>query len=287
MLFFLTACTNSNKEKNAASTSGFTYKIIPAANGAQLQKGDVVKVMLRQAIDDSLMSSSYDGMPVYVKLDSSVRQYDFTEILPQMKVNDSAICFFPTKEIIKRADKRMEIPAFLRKGKVIQVQVKVINRFADETLGHNDFVKESERFNEKMKAKEAVGFASAAHRFDNLIQTIRTPLQKLPNGVVIEVLQKGNGAKINAGDSVAITYKGMLENKEVFETTTQEMPFVFVVGEGRAVEGFDTGIMALAFGDKARLYIPSQMAYGAKGAGEKIKPFSNLIFEVEVNSTKK
>ena len=96
------------------------------------------------------------------------------------------------------------------------------------------------------------------------------------------MLEKGNDSKIKKGDQVAVIYSGMLFDGSIFESTTREKPYKLKAGEGEAVEGFDTGIAALGFGDKARLFIPAHLAYGANGAGEKVPPFSNLIFEVEV-----
>lgn len=284
IVLFTSSCKND--EKKGTSKSGFMYTIIAAETGDKLKSGDIVKVQLKQFIDDSLLNSTYDNMPIYVKVDTSQRPFDFTELLPEMKVNDSAVCVFPVKEIIKRAGGSAPIPDVLKNKKNVNVYVKIINRFVSDSLGRSDYEKEMQRFSQASAAKQEKDFVAASQRLDSVVKTIKEPVQKLPNGVYIQMLQKGSGAKIKAGDSVAVAYKGMLDNNTVFETTTPTAPFVLVVGEGRAVEGFDSGIMALSFGDKARIYIPAKLAYGANGAGDKIKPFSNLIFEVEVNTTK-
>lgn len=280
----LFSCTDKKNNDGFKTTkSNFEYKIIPAASGEAIQKGDVVKVHLTQFIDDSLMNDTRAGMPEYIKIDSTLREFDFSEILPLMKVNDSAICIFSTKEILKRIPASESYPPhFLENGKFIKVYFRVVDKFSPDSLAMEDYKKEKLQFDIVMVAKEKAGFDKAAISFDSLINSIKTPISKLPNGVVVQIMDKGSGGKIQKGDSVAVVYKGMLANGFLFEETTAAQPFVFRAGHNEAVEGFDKGITSLTFGDRAKIYIPAKLAYGASIAGDNIPPFSNLLFEVIV-----
>ena len=75
----------------------------------------------------------------------------------------------------------------------------------------------------------------------------------------------------------------MLLDKTVFDSSyRRQQPLTFTVGVGQVIEGWDEGILLLHEGDKARLVIPSELAYGASGAGGVIPPHTPLIFDVEL-----
>lgn len=282
----LFSCNNKavKKEEGFTTTkSNFDYKIItPAAGGDTLLRGDIAKIHLRQFMDDSLMNDTYKGMPVYIKIDSTLRAFDLSEIVPLMKVNDSAVCIFSTKEILKRAAAETHAPGFLARGKNVKVYFKILAKFSADSLSEKDMAAEQKRFDSARTVKENAAYNIAAVSFDSLIKSVKAPLIKLPNGIFVQMLQKGSGAKIKSGDSVAVVYKGMLANGSVFESTTHAKPFTLRPGQDDAVEGFDSGIASLSFGDKAKIYIPSKLAYGPNPAGGKIPVFANLIFEVQI-----
>ena len=281
----LFSCSHKNNKQGFTTTdSNFDYQIFPASSGEAIVKGDVVKVHLTQFLDDSLMNDTRTGLPEYIKIDSTLRKFDFSEIIPLMKENDSAVCIFSTKEILKRMSPAEDYPPnFLGNGKNIKVFFKIVKKFSSDSLAMEDYKIEKERFDTMIALKENAGYQKAAFSFDSLMHTIKGKLSKLPNGVYVQILEKGSGSKIKQGDSVAVVYKGMLANATVFEETTASQPFVFRAGEHEAVEGFDTGIASLTYGDRARIYVPAKLAYGANNAGENIPPFSNLIFEVVVS----
>ena len=98
-----------------------------------------------------------------------------------------------------------------------------------------------------------------------------------------KITQHGNGKKPQAGQKVAVHYTGMLLDKSVFDSSySRRQPLNFTVGVGQVIEGWDEGILLLHEGDKARLVIPSDLAYGASGAGGVIPPHAPLIFDVEL-----
>jgi FKBP-type peptidyl-prolyl cis-trans isomerase FkpA len=281
----LFACRNNNSHDGFIKTaSNFHYKIIPSSTGGDtILAGDIVKVHLLQYIDDSLMNDTHWGMPEYIKIDSSLREFDFSEILPLMKKNDSAICLFSTAEILKRSSAATHPPHFLEEGKYIRVFLKVVDKFRVDSVALADYQMEKLRFDSINSVKENEGFKSAEDIFAILIKSLKKPVEKLDKGVYVHMLEKGRGAKIKQGDSVAVVYKGMLADGALFEETTAASPFVFRAGQQETIKGLDVGISSLSFGDKAKIFIPAKFAYGAQKASDKIPPFSNLVFEVTIN----
>ncbi|OJV86098.1 MAG: peptidylprolyl isomerase [Bacteroidia bacterium 44-10] len=140
-----------------------------------------------------------------------------------------------------------------------QVIQSYFSKMQDEMLENN--LKEGEAFLEENSKKESV--------------------VTLPSGLQYEVLQEGNGAKPEATDKVKCHYHGTLLNGQVFDSSVQRgQPAIF--GVNQVIKGWVEALQLMSVGAKWRLYIPSELAYGAQGAGNSIEPNSTLIFDVEL-----
>ena len=101
------------------------------------------------------------------------------------------------------------------------------------------------------------------------------------SGLQYEVMKSGNGPKPSASDKVKTHYHGMLTDGTVFDSSVERgEPISFNVGG--VIQGWTEALQLMSVGDKWRLVIPSELAYGARGAGAKIPPHATLIFEVEL-----
>jgi len=101
-------------------------------------------------------------------------------------------------------------------------------------------------------------------------------------GLQYEVLTKGTGAKSpSATDEVTVHYKGTtLDGKEFDSSYSRGEPATFPLN--RVIAGWTEGVQLMHEGDKYRFYIPSDLAYGSRGAGRDIGPNAALIFDVEL-----
>ena len=103
----------------------------------------------------------------------------------------------------------------------------------------------------------------------------------------IEKLTAGTGASPNKGDLVTVHYTGWLTTGEKFDSSVdRDEPFQFVLGAKQVISGWDQGVAQMVIGDKVRLTIPPELAYGARGFPGAIPPNATLIFEVELISVK-
>ncbi|MEK7190259.1 MAG: FKBP-type peptidyl-prolyl cis-trans isomerase [Patescibacteria group bacterium] len=105
------------------------------------------------------------------------------------------------------------------------------------------------------------------------------------NNTAYNTIQTGETAK--AGDEVSMNYTGRLENGTVFDSNVDPKfqhvePFVFKLGAGQVIAGWDKGIVGMKVGEKKTLTIPPEDGYGARGAGSAIPPNATLIFDVEL-----
>ncbi len=96
-------------------------------------------------------------------------------------------------------------------------------------------------------------------------------------------LKVGEGEEAKAGKTVEVHYTGWLENNTKFDSSLDRgKPFVFRLGEGQVIKGWDEGVAGMKVGGKRKLTIPSALGYGKTGAGEVIPPGATLVFEVEL-----
>lgn len=118
---------------------------------------------------------------------------------------------------------------------------------------------------------------------EELLESVSAGYDQTPSGLRYKILQKGNGTKAQKGKMVSVHYKGMLLDGTTFDSSyARKEPIDFNVGVGQVIAGWDEGILLLHVGDKARFVIPSDLAYGSRGAGGVIPPNATLIFDVEL-----
>ena len=109
----------------------------------------------------------------------------------------------------------------------------------------------------------------------------RPEVVTLPSGLQYEVLTEGNGKKAQATDQVKCHYEGTLIDGTMFDSSIKRgQPATF--GVNQVIPGWVEALQLMPEGSKWRLYIPSELGYGAHGAGEMIPPHSTLIFDVEL-----
>ena len=103
----------------------------------------------------------------------------------------------------------------------------------------------------------------------------------LASGLQYEILSEGTGATPKASDSVKVHYHGTLIDGKVFDSSVNRgEPATF--GVTQVISGWVEALQLMPVGSKWKLYIPSELAYGAQGAGQAIAPHTALIFEVEL-----
>lgn len=138
------------------------------------------------------------------------------------------------------------------------------------------------------------------------IAALKTTGTTTASGVIYKITQKGTGVKPADGTQVNIRYAGYFEDGTLFDSNFEDVakaygrydanraaqggynPFPFEAGKKDGmIPGFLEGLSQLSFGDKAIVFMPSNLAYGPSGAGGVIPPNANLIFEVEMTEIKK
>jgi FKBP-type peptidyl-prolyl cis-trans isomerase len=104
-----------------------------------------------------------------------------------------------------------------------------------------------------------------------------------PSGLQFIDITVGDGPEARSGQKVTVHYTGWLKNGTKFDSSLDRgQPFVFGLGQGQVIKGWDMGVAGMKVGGKRRLIIPADLGYGARGAAGVIPPNAQLIFDVEL-----
>jgi FKBP-type peptidyl-prolyl cis-trans isomerase len=150
-------------------------------------------------------------------------------------------------------------------------------------------------------AKEQSKYAGVQKEKVDALAALKAKATKTSSGLEYVITEKGTGKKPAIGTQVYINYSGFLENGTLFDSSVEEVnkafgkfdparaeahgyqPIPFTAGnKSGLIPGFIEGIEQLSFGDKAVIFIPSHLAYGAAGAGAVIPPNANIVFEIQL-----
>ena len=205
-----------------------------------------------------------------------------------------------------------EVVNAIAKDDVIESIIIVRNGEAakkfDAVKVFDDRLKTEAENRKKMEAEEAIKKEAFLAEFKEVIdtklaffETQKKAAQKSATGLQYAIYEKGKGKKPANGSTVYVHYAGFFESGELFDSSKEDVskafgkfdqnradakaytPFPFQYGNKTGlIPGFLEGLEKLNFGDKAILFIPSQLGYGEAGAGGIIPPNSNLIFEIEL-----
>lgn len=148
---------------------------------------------------------------------------------------------------------------------------ELTNKEANDTL--NKYFSELQQKQAQKNMEDGAAFLAANGE--------RKEVVTLKSGLQYEILTVGNGAKPKVTDKVKCHYHGTLIDGTVFDSSVERgVPAEFPVNG--VIQGWVEALQLMPVGSKWRLYIPYNLGYGARGAGDSIGPYSTLIFDVEL-----
>ena len=144
----------------------------------------------------------------------------------------------------------------------------------------NESTEAAPEYGQKIKDNKELGreFMEQNAKNDSVVQT--------KSGLQYMVLKEGTGAKPGPTDEVTVHYTGRLLDGTVFDSSVERgEPATFPLD--KVIPGWTEGLQLMSEGSEYRLFIPSELAYGSKGAGNDILPNSTLIFDVQLLKVEK
>ena len=285
MVGTLTACSEKNPypgyQKNQ---NGLYYQFFTQNEGEKPQVGDLLEVNVCCMINDTtpLIPATQNMM----KLQDPAFAGDINEGLAMMHKGDSASFIVNIDSTFKHLFGQPTLPAEFKSTDVMRFEVK-LNDFYPEKVYAQKFANDVKNRNAERAAKLQNDYpdetAKAAKEMANYLAKNNIVAEPTESGLIYVVTEPGNGEKPEVGKPVTMHYTGKLLDGTVFDSSVERNePFQFVLGVGQVIPGWDEGVQLMSKGEKGVLYIPYYLGYGERQAGDKIVPYSNLMFEVEL-----
>lgn len=250
------------------------FKVSETADGGKIQYhskgesdqspevGDFVTFDLKIISDvDSVFKDTWaEGAPIEIPLPEPEFTPSFESALKYLHVGDSATVFVSADSLFGRIGQ--PLPPGVSPGSDLKFLVALRDI---KTMAQYEESMEEKRNAEADVIAEFVG--------ENL-----EGATKLENGIYYTTEKIGKGATVAQGDTVEVSYTGKFMDGKVFD---QNEAFMFPVGMGYVIKGWDEALRTMKVGQKSTFVIPSQLGYGDRGAGP-IAPFTPLVFDIEL-----
>ncbi len=276
--FSFQACKNSGGFKT--TESGLEYNIVKdEKEGASPKEGDIIEMHMHiRYKDDNLDTTLFDSrvmnnnMPIQFPLPAPSFKGDVAEGFMMMTAGDSAV-FRIAIDTLQSAG--AQIAPFMKKGEKIQYNVVLVSVKSQQQLMQEQ---------EEHAAKQSQVDEKLLQEYftSNKINATRTG-----SGLYYLIEKEGTGKNPAPGQAVTVRYTGRTMDGNIFDSNIEPgvgsgEPFTFMVGRGQVIPGWDEGVSLLKKGTKAKLFIPSTLAYGQSSPSPAIPPNSVLIFDIEV-----
>lgn len=225
--------------------------------------------------NEQIFSSYERGEPIDFKYGSPFENEGFQVIVGKMKKGGKSEALVPSSMAFGAEGAGNVIDPFTP----LYYKVELVDVMTPEQYNKKVADREAKKLAQTLKKDKEEEAILQKYLADNGI----TPTTVLPSGLVYVETLKGTGPKPVDGKKVKVHYTGRLLDGTIFDSSIERgEPLEFAIGRRAVIEGWDKGIALMNEGGKATLVIPSKLAYKDRGAGERIPPYSTLVFEVEL-----
>lgn len=283
IVILVSSCKDNNYKK---STNGLEYKIVSGNGSTKVNLGNTIKFTVVGYYKDSALLTGYDSVPQLLVIDSINLPPNYMSIFTKAKKGDSIITRILIDTLLKYTP---QIPPFAKKGNYLSTHIKVIDVFTDSaviTREKTQYMATMQKLDKDMKAAQK---EKDDKSLNDYLTKNNITAQKTSKGTYVQIENPGMGEAVDSGKAVTVNYKGMTLEGQGFDSSYDPSgsgkaikPFTLIIGQRGAIEGMDDGLKMFKKGGKGKLFIPSTLGYGPRGAGGVIKPNQNLVFNVEI-----
>ncbi|MBR1850141.1 MAG: FKBP-type peptidyl-prolyl cis-trans isomerase [Bacteroidales bacterium] len=288
----LAACNSSDLKGFKKTDTGLYYKFEKTdKSGAQPQSGDVlVGEMVFRFDTVELFNNMGNPNRIMMVYENGTFAGDINEGLKMMHVGEHAVFAVEADSVAKYMGPG-QMPPFYQEGTGMKLYYDIT---LQDIVTKDELAEEQANYMEEMQRRQTEEPATIAKYISDNNITAK------PNadGLYKIIRKAGNGPRVAAGKHVAINYTGRLTDGTIFDSSVEQdavaggiynpqrpyEPMDYVVGQMQLIKGWEDGIMGEAQGTELTLVIPSALAYGSRGAGELIPPFSPLVFDIQIVS---
>ncbi len=267
----------NQKDKNfKTADSGLRYQFHETNNEAVIPKIDDVVILhlSYETPDGKVLFNSANSKREYMQTIKGATHPggSFEDALQMMHIGDSATFKINARDFFKFSLRRDGLPSGLKPEDDVIIHVRLKSIVARES-----YAKQLDKAYHSSEEKEM-------ELLGKYLQNTNVTVEPTASGLYFVSQKKGQGKQAEAGNTVKVHYTGTLISGKVFDSSLGKNPIEFQLGTGRVIKGWDEGIAMMHVGEKAKLIIPSKLAYGSQGVGDIILPYSTLVFDVELIS---
>jgi FKBP-type peptidyl-prolyl cis-trans isomerase len=289
IMVLFAACSQPYKK----GEKGMEYKIISDGKGQKVMPGNFFEVAYSQVYNgpnrDTVLFNSAEWGNQVVPLDSMQLPKEYYTIFSQVRWGDSLIVRQSTDSLMKMAG--ANLPVFMKKGAYINSYFKVLKVFTSQAQADSALKAQ----NRLAQVRDSIKAIDQLKKDDKSIQAYLASRNikavKAPMGTYVEIINPGEGDPLDTAKVLSVNYTGsLLDGGKVFDSNVDTSfnhvePIKVYLGAPagtQVIKGWTDGLMLLRKNAEAVLYVPSSLGYGSRGAGNDIKPNSNLVFKVKV-----
>ncbi len=265
------------------SPSGMTYKVKSGGSKEKIKHGQFVKMYMEYKLKskDTTLQSNYEHVPFYFPVDTAkLGQHTFTEIITKLGAGDK-VDFTLFIDTLKKLQ-IMDYNDMFKQGDQVNGRAEILKVFNTQDEVKADYAKEMDLEKQRSIAK-----------VKEYVKSKNLTAQSTPGGVQVVIDKEGTGATADSGMQLIVKYKGYLINKggkddgKVFDTNMDPkgpnvQPLSVILGTGGVIPGWEEALKLFKKGTKARIYIPTTLAWGDQGSPPVIPAYANVGFDVEV-----
>lgn len=283
----LLSCT----ENTRTTESGMSYTVLREGTGEVVKEGEYLALnMLYGEKDSTWIDTSLENLPavIMVRRSTTKTEASVQDIFFDLKLGDSIHFDISVSDLFQKTWRR-PVPSNLDSTSIVNFKVGV------------DAIMDQEAM-QQWQASQQEKIANNQLQYD--IKIIEKYLEqndivatKTESGLYYVITEESNGVKPQVGQTVSVNYAGYNLQGQYFDTSIKEIaeekglyneqrepygPIEFALGTRRVIQGWDEGIALLGLGSKAKLIIPSVLAYGPQTRGPGIAANENLVFDIEL-----
>ena len=279
VLLLVSSCVKEEKYK--ITESGLHYIKYTEHSTRKPQAGEYVTLnMLYKLENDSVL---FDSREAHVPMRYQLRKPTFKgaveEGIMMLSEGDSASFFVSADSMFDKVFHKL-MPDYIRKGSRLEFNIHLlkIQSAADAEAQMNKDLEER--------------FIAAKKMLVNYISENKITQKPTSSGLYIIVTQKSKGKIPARGNKISVHYTGKFLSGEIFDADDVAHPYVFELGAGKVLAGWEEAFLLLHEGEKATLLLPSELAFGEHGKRSPssgvyiVPPYTPLVYEVEVISVK-
>jgi FKBP-type peptidyl-prolyl cis-trans isomerase len=281
----ISACNDNSPYPGYKKTdTGLYYQFFKQNTGEQPQVGDLLDLIIGCTVNDTTVIVPLG--PNTLPLEAPLFAGDFYEGVAMMHRGDSASFIVNIDSTFIKWFHQTTLPEEFKSTDIMRFEVRLDDFYPESEYAARygaKIKKDIDARIEKMKADHPEETALAAQQLAEYLAKNKVNVEPTASGLYYVMTQEGNGEKPAVGQMVQVHYTGKLLDGTVFDSSVERgNPITIPIGVGQVIPGWDEGIQLMSKGEKGVLYIPYYLGYGDRQAGEKITPFSNLVFEVEL-----